>query len=558
MARPPWRKVWPLLLSGAAVATLLAARSAGPDTADLVSALLQVGLNAVVAVLAWRVGGRLQGRMRTGWRLAAAGSAVAVVAVVGIVGLVLAGGTAPSAEDLWWLLVAVNSLSFLGLLLLSPPEIRGAAATRFALDGLIVGTAILFILLAAVEQWQPGSDGGRTTDLAYPAIDAASLTVLLLVATRRNGRVPVWYGILAGAFLLVLLTDALYAAAPDLGTEVTDAGYYLQLGLVALAARMARPWPPASGQPESLAAQWAVYVPFGLSVGAALYDYIEHDGLVAPLFAMAVFAVALVVTRTLVLLRENAVLARKLRETDEFKTQLLRFISHEVANPLSPLRLQAHLLRDNLAKDPPRAWQAVDRSIDRLESLSRDVRMMALAETNRLVKKLAREDLAPRVLAAVAAHQAVAEQRGLSLVADVESATVALDGERMDQVVDNLLSNSLKFTPAGGTITVRLRQEPDGGALLEVRDTGAGLSEEQCLRLFTAFGRQHGDAKPGLGLGLYLCKAIVEAHGGRISATSDGPDKGSTFRVDLPAKPPALPEVELPPRPTIADPAAHG
>jgi signal transduction histidine kinase len=155
------------------------------------------------------------------------------------------------------------------------------------------------------------------------------------------------------------------------------------------------------------------------------------------------------------------------------------------------------------------------------------------------------------VAAAVAAHQALAEQRGLRLVADVAPAPVPVDGERFDQVVDNLLSNALKFTPAGGLVTVRLRGGADG-ATLEVADTGAGLAPEQSERLFTAFGRAHGDTQPGLGLGLYLCKAIVAGHGGRIGAESLGPGQGSTFRVHLPAAPPAVPTVALPPRPTAA------
>jgi signal transduction histidine kinase len=542
------RATWPLVVAAFAAVALVALDALGEDAASLGSALLQGGLNAMVLALAWRASRRLDGRLRTAWRIVAASSAAVLGTLVGVLVVVALGGPIPSEQGLLWLLVLVNGLAFAGLLLLSPPEIRGASALRFALDGLIVGTAILFMLMAAVEQWQPGAPGGDLTDLAYPAIDAASLTLVLLVVSRRRGHVPTWYILVAASFVLVLITDAATAARPSLPTTVTDSGYYLQLGLIATAARLAAPWPPPTESPERLATQWAVYVPFGLSIGAALYDFVEHDGLVAPLFFLAVLAVSLVVTRTILLLGENDRLARRLRETDAFKTQLLRFISHEVANPLSPLRLQAHLLRGGKAKDPAKAWSAVDRSIDRLEVLSHDVRLMALAETQRLVKDPKPGDLAPRIQGAVAAHQAVADQRGLRLVADISPATVPVDAERFDQVVDNLLSNALKFTPPGGTITVRLRPDHQG-AVLAVEDTGAGLTEERRVRLFTAFGRAHGDTQPGLGLGLYLCKAIVDGHHGRISAESLGPGKGSAFRVELPFAPPAAGPPAPPPRP---------
>lgn len=178
--------------------------------------------------------------------------------------------------------------------------------------------------------------------------------------------------------------------------------------------------------------------------------------------------------------------------------------------------------------------------------------MMALAETGRLVQPPAPTALGPRVARACSAHEAVAQQKGLALSCSVEDVTVPADGERFDQVVDNLLSNAFKFTPAGGRVDVRLKAAPGGAALLEVQDSGAGLDDAQLARLFTAFGRAHGDTQPGLGLGLYLCKAIVDGHRGRITAHSDGPGRGALFCVELPAA--AAPETkDLPPRP--ADPS---
>lgn len=249
---------------------------------------------------------------------------------------------------------------------------------------------------------------------------------------------------------------------------------------------------------------------------------------------------ALLALWLVLLLRRHRQLAEGFLATDDFKTQLLRFISHEIANPLSPLKLQAEILRQG-APDPERSWKVVDRSITRLESLSRDVRLMALAETGRIVQKTEVADLGVRVQGAVNTYHGMAAQRGVRLQAELPNGPLAfpVDGERFDQVVDNLLSNALKFTPRGGTIDVGLFRAPGGWAVLTVDDSGAGMTADQQARLFSAFSRPQGSTTPGLGLGLYLCKAIVDGHGGRISATSEGPGRGSRFRVELPPAAPA-------------------
>jgi signal transduction histidine kinase len=312
-------------------------------------------------------------------------------------------------------------------------------------------------------------------------------------------------------------------------------------------------WSPRRRWPEV-----ALFVPLGLVVAGVCYEYARSGGLSTPLFILVMALLALLVLRSLLLVRENRNLAANFQATDDFKTQLLRFISHEIANPLSPLKMQVSLLRSGVVKDFERAWAAIERSIGRLESLSRDVRLMALAETRRIVQSTAVGDLVPRVAAAVHAHQGVASQRGITLRAELPQNAVAvpIDGERIDQVIDNLLSNALKFTPAGGTIQVRLFRSPSGFAVFEVQDSGAGMTPEQQVKLFSAFGRPQSSTTPGLGLGLYLCKAIIDGHEGRITASSEGAGKGSRFRVELPAGHAMGGARKVGPRPTYR-PAAH-
>ncbi|HUR25088.1 MAG TPA: HAMP domain-containing sensor histidine kinase [Candidatus Thermoplasmatota archaeon] len=290
-------------------------------------------------------------------------------------------------------------------------------------------------------------------------------------------------------------------------------------------------WTPRRRGPEM-----ALLACIGVAVAWVCIDYVHSGGLSPPLFGLLLAVVAVLVVRSILLVRENHALTGRFRASDDFKTQLLRFISHEIANPLSPLKVQVGLLRQGVARDLERAWAAIERSIGRLESLSRDVRLMALAETRRIVQATEVADLVPRVASAVQAHQAVAGQRGVALRNELPPYPLAvpIDGERFDQVVDNLLSNALKFTPREGAIDVKLWRAPGGWAVVEVRDSGAGMTPEQQARLFSAFGRPQGSTTPGLGLGLYLCKAIVDGHGGRISATSEGAGRGSSFRVEMP------------------------
>lgn len=290
-------------------------------------------------------------------------------------------------------------------------------------------------------------------------------------------------------------------------------------------------WTPRRRGPEM-----ALFVAVGLAVAWVSFQYVRTGGVSPPLFGLLMALMALLVLRSILMVRENRALTARFTASDEFKTQLLRFISHEIANPLSPLKVQVGLLKQGVARDPERAWAAIERSIGRLESLSRDVRLMALAETGRIVQSTKLADIVPRVTSAVQAHQAVASQRGVTLRSETPPYPLAvpIDGERFDQVVDNLLSNALKFTPREGAIDVKMWRAPGGWAVVEVKDSGAGMTADQQARLFSAFGRPQGSTTPGLGLGLYLCKAIVDGHGGRISATSEGSGKGASFRVELP------------------------
>jgi signal transduction histidine kinase len=155
---------------------------------------------------------------------------------------------------------------------------------------------------------------------------------------------------------------------------------------------------------------------------------------------------------------------------------------------------------------------------------------------------LKREPLSLRDLVAQAASAAepTAHDRKIDLtVTCPDSGDVVGDEQRLAQVIDNLLSNALKFTPPGGSVAVTVETKPDT-VLVEVADTGFGISDEEQQRLFTRFFRTDTAMKraiQGTGLGLSIVKAIVEGHGGTISVQS-AEGEGATFRVALPTAAP--------------------
>jgi signal transduction histidine kinase len=231
----------------------------------------------------------------------------------------------------------------------------------------------------------------------------------------------------------------------------------------------------------------------------------------------------------------------KLREMGQFKTRILNMAAHELNTPLTPLRLQTHLLLSgslgSLEARQRHAVEIVDRNVNRLATLVQEILDVARLQGGRLKVIVAPVDLAGAINEAVDSFAETARRLSIDLAVQCEPGlAVQADRGRLLQILFNLLSNALKFTPEGGQ--VRLTAATEGGfARIEVRDSGSGMTAEQMGRLFQPFSQVH-DTKaitvPGTGLGLYICRGLAEAMGGRIEAASPGPGKGSSFRVRLP------------------------
>jgi PAS domain S-box-containing protein len=231
----------------------------------------------------------------------------------------------------------------------------------------------------------------------------------------------------------------------------------------------------------------------------------------------------------------------KLREMGQFKTRILNMAAHELNTPLTPLRLQTHLLLSGslgaLEGRQRHAVEIVDRNVNRLATLVQEILDVARLQGGRLKVLVAPVDLGGAINEAVDSFAETARRLGIDLAVQADpSLAVQADRGRLLQILFNLLSNALKFTPAGGQVRI-VAATQDGLARIEVRDSGSGLAREQIARLFQPFTQVH-DTKaltvPGTGLGLYICRGLAEAMGGRIEALSDGPGKGSTFRLQIP------------------------
>jgi PAS domain S-box-containing protein len=232
-----------------------------------------------------------------------------------------------------------------------------------------------------------------------------------------------------------------------------------------------------------------------------------------------------------------------LREADRRKDEFLAMLAHELRNPLAPIRSSAEVLRLLRTDDDPRIEQAVrmiDRQAVHMTRLVDDLLDVSRISRGKILLRRERIDLVPLVRAAAEDHRLQLESFGLTLAVELpdEPLWVTGDPTRLSQIVGNLLQNAGKFTNAGGRVTVRVAADVDkDSALLEVEDTGIGMDSEMMERLFEPFSqadRSLARSRGGLGLGLSLVKGLVELHGGRVEAHSDGPGQGSELVVRLP------------------------
>ncbi len=238
---------------------------------------------------------------------------------------------------------------------------------------------------------------------------------------------------------------------------------------------------------------------------------------------------------------DNARLYAAARREVEARDEALGAVAHELRGPLNLIRLHAQLLQD--AAPGARgagvvgALDEIGRASERASRLLQDLLDVRRVDGGALTIERTRLDPKPFVLEAIRSHRAPAAAASVVIVGQFEGSLPPLwaDRDRLLQALENLVSNALKFTPPGGRVTLGVSAR-DGEALFRVSDTGEGIDAASLPRVFERFWQGRPADRRGAGLGLPICKAIVEAHGGRIWAESE-PGVGTTFSFTVPLGP---------------------
>jgi signal transduction histidine kinase len=479
--------------------------------------------------------------------------------------------TAPSAAD-WCYLAGYPLLAGALLTLL----VHAGGRHRIAAVGEAGIAAFAFALVQWVFFVHPALDGSgalstRIVDATFPAGDGVLLAGFAGFFVSAAWRTPAFLLLVAGGGA-ALVGDDVYGrtSASYVAGSWLDATWMVSYVLFAAAAL--HPSMRGLSEPRRVprlrvSASRIVLLTAALLTPATilLVQWARGARLEIPaVFAAAALISLLVVWRLIGILRAlerlhareresraEAVAAHtllaerneRLLEADRLKDEFVALISHDLRTPLTSIIGYTELALDESGGgplDPERKsyLSVVARSSERLLRLVDDLLFVARLRAGRGLEL----DVKELDLAAIAQQSAVeahprAQAKHLELHYEgVDAAPVRADRGRMFQLLDNLIANAIKFTPAGGRVAVHVEALPDT-VVLEVRDTGIGMSPEDAGQLFDRFFRTERASTeqiPGTGLGLYIARAIVEAHRGSISA-APRPERGTVFRIELPA-----------------------
>lgn len=232
-------------------------------------------------------------------------------------------------------------------------------------------------------------------------------------------------------------------------------------------------------------------------------------------------------------------MAAQLEAVERTRRRLLADLAHETRTPVSTIDAYLQGIEDGVVEVDAETITLLRAQTARLARLAEDITSVSEAEEHRLDLHPRRVDLAAVVDAAVhtASERYRAKRVALTTQIDRPLPPAVVDPDRVGQVLGNLLDNALRHTPAGGAVTVTAVRSGDG-IRVRVADTGEGIAAEHLPHLFERFyraDRARDRAHGGSGIGLAIAKALVDAHGGTITATSAGPGRGATFEFSVPA-----------------------
>jgi signal transduction histidine kinase len=240
---------------------------------------------------------------------------------------------------------------------------------------------------------------------------------------------------------------------------------------------------------------------------------------------------------------ENSGLYQQARDAVDARDRFLSVAAHELRTPITSVSGYTRMLRRELAerRDPERIERyaaRLDEAGLRLNSLAEDLLDVSRIRSGLLPLRIGPVDmqaLADRVATRYAEHRSSARER-IRLIADSQTVLVQADPDRLEQVLTNLIDNALKYSPPNSEIDISHAHD-EFSACLRVTDRGIGVAPELLEQIFQPFGRAENaelSGIQGMGLGLYICRTIVDRLGGSIWAQSDGPDTGLSVTVQLP------------------------
>ena len=231
-------------------------------------------------------------------------------------------------------------------------------------------------------------------------------------------------------------------------------------------------------------------------------------------------------------------MAHQLEQTETRRRQLIGDVAHELRTPLSSIKSVMEGLQDGVLPAEPETFASVEREVNRLQRIVRDLEELSRAEAGELPMEMA--DVNPILFVQTAVDRLALqyEDKGVQLITAfvAELPAVHADTARMTQVMLNLLGNALQYTPINESVTINAQAVEDD-IHITVQDTGIGLTAEQQRHIFERFYRvdkSRARAGGGSGIGLTISKHIVEAHNGRLTVSSQGIGTGSSFTVSLP------------------------
>jgi signal transduction histidine kinase/small basic protein len=523
-----------------------------PDDAQDVLYVV-IGLAAVAAVLH---GARARAEGRLSWQLFAAGLLCAVVAdtISGYYEVHLGREPpVPSSADVFYLASYPLLIAGIFLLLRDLGSIRTRAAILDAVIVTVAAGMVQWIFFVGPYLKTSLHPFARGVEMAYPTMDLLMFVALAQLALGTGVRTSA-YRLLVVAVGLWIVGDELFGLSVDNYTaggwlDAFWLGSYVCWGAAGLEPvenwRLAldrRQVPRLTKGRIALLAAALLTVPAVILVERFWHGHDLHPVSIA---VGASLLAVLVIARFAGLVRavDSARIAereanQRLRELDRLKDEFVSTISHELRTPLTSITGYVELAREQADPETNGYLAVAERNAARLLSLVNDLLFVARLQSGRLDLEEEQVDVAQLVAESVAAAkpEAVGANVELRLRLTGGDTVVRGDRRRLAQVIDNLVSNAIKFSADAGSVDLTV-DRGNGKVTIEVEDRGIGISESERERLFERFFRSQGALDrqiPGTGLGLYITKSIVEAHGGSVAARSVV-GEGSSFVVELPA-----------------------